>query len=105
MKLDVVIARIYAAKKKNDTDTDTSTLSRIGPGKRYTLRVNWPGFKGLKWKNSSRLFWQMSGILSYSTIINIHVNCLVFDITGIYKKKKKNYFTSDKVTKRRNPVL
>ena len=34
--------------QKTDTDTDTGTLSRIGPGKRYTLRVNWPGFKGLK---------------------------------------------------------
>ena len=40
----VVITGIYAAKK---TDTDTGTLSRIAPGKRYTLRVNWPGFKGL----------------------------------------------------------
>ena len=41
----VVIIRIYAAQK---TDTDTDTLSRIAPGKQYTLRVNWPGFKGLK---------------------------------------------------------
>ena len=35
-------------KTDTDTDTDTGTLSRIAPGKRYTLRVNWPGFKGLK---------------------------------------------------------
>ena len=33
--------------QKTDTDTDTGTLSRIVPGKQYTLRVNWPGFKGL----------------------------------------------------------
>ena len=33
--------------QKTDTDTDTGSLSRIGPDKRYTLRVNWPGFKGL----------------------------------------------------------
>ena len=34
--------------QKTNTDTDTGTLSRIAPGKRYTLHVNWPGFKGLK---------------------------------------------------------
>ena len=43
----VVITGIYAAKKPILADTDTGTLSRIAPGTRYTLRVNWPGFKGL----------------------------------------------------------
>ena len=43
----VVFTGIYAAKKNPDTDTDTSTLSRVAPGKRYTLRVHWPGFRGL----------------------------------------------------------
>ena len=42
-----LITEIYPAKKKNDTGTDTGTLSRIAMGKQYTLRVNWPGFKGL----------------------------------------------------------
>ena len=37
--------RNLRCQKKNDTDTDT--LSWIAPGKRYTLCVNWPGFKGL----------------------------------------------------------
>ena len=34
--------------QKTVTDTDTGMLSRIGPGKQYTLHVNWPGFKGLR---------------------------------------------------------
>ena len=43
----VVITGIYAANKPY-THTDTGTLSRIAPGKWYTLCVNWAGFKGLK---------------------------------------------------------
>ena len=45
----VVITGIYTAKKH---DTDTGTLSRIAPGKRYTLHVNWPGFKGLRFNST-----------------------------------------------------
>ena len=32
--------------QKTNTDTNTG-ISRITPSKQYTLRVNWPGFKGL----------------------------------------------------------
>ena len=37
----------YRNLRGQKTDTDSGTLSQIAPGKRYTLRVNWPGFKGL----------------------------------------------------------
>ena len=38
--------------KKNDTDTNTGTLTQIAPDKRYTLRVNWSGFKELIMKKN-----------------------------------------------------
>ena len=37
----------YRNLRCQKTDTDTGTLLWIALGKRYTLHVNWPGFKGL----------------------------------------------------------
>ena len=62
------------------TDTDTGTLSRIAPGKQYTLRVDWPRVqrvKVLQNNRKQRKCFLLIGFISNSIFVSSDIFCLI----------------------------